>query len=350
MPRISDRELRRGYIQVLPKQIRIVEPLEFSPAAVRILETAGEVELRACRREELRDVFADYDVVWMRLGHRIDEALLGPGPRCRILAAPVTGLDHIDLAACERRGIRVVSLRGEVDFLREVRGTAELTVGLAIALMRHIAPAAASVRQGNWNRDLFRGNELFGGTVGIVGMGRLGTLAAGYLRAFGMTVLGYDPRDDFPFEAAERVASLHELLRRANLVILLVRYDSSTRHMIGAREFAAMRPGAVLVNTSRGGVVDEEALLAAEFGISRRRGPRRAGWRTGYRSGPSTDCVRSASRQSADRSAYRREHARIGGKNRGVFGPQSGGSDWIILLADANIRNHSGACRLETSG
>jgi D-3-phosphoglycerate dehydrogenase len=199
----------------------------------------------------------------MRLGHRIDEAILGPSPRCRILATPVTGLDHIDLAACEQRGIRVISLRGEVEFLRGVRGTAELTVGLAIALMRHIAPAARAVRQGQWNRDLFRGGELYGNTAGIVGMGRLGTLVADYLRAFGMTVLGYDPRDDFPSEAAERMASLEELLERANVVILLVRYDSTTRHLIGARQFSQMRPGAVLVNTSRGGVVDEEALLAA---------------------------------------------------------------------------------------
>jgi D-3-phosphoglycerate dehydrogenase / 2-oxoglutarate reductase len=245
------------------KRIRIAEPLEFSPVAVRILQTVGEVELQACSRDELRDAFATYDVVWMRLGHRVNEAILGTSPRCRILATPVTGLDHIDVAACEQRGIRVISLRGEVEFLREVRATAELTVGLSIALMRHIVPAADAVRQGQWNRDLFRGGELYGNTAGIVGMGRLGTLVAGYLRAFGMTVLGCDPRDDFPFEAAERVASLDELLERANLVILLVRYDDSTRHLIGARQFAQMRPGAVLVNTSRGGVVDEDALLAA---------------------------------------------------------------------------------------
>jgi len=263
MRQISEREFRRDYLRVMPNRIRIVEPLEFCPAAVRILRTAGEVELQECSRASLRDIFSAYDVVWMRLGHRIDEAVLGPNPRCRILATPVTGLDHIDLAACEQRGIRVISLRGEFEFLRQVRGTAELTVGLAIALMRHIVPAAVAVRQGQWNRDLFRGCELYGNTAGIIGMGRLGTLVAGYLRAFGMTVLGYDPRDDFPVEAAERVASLEELLHRANMVILLVRYDDSTRHLIGARQFAQMRPETVLVNTSRGGVVDEEALLAA---------------------------------------------------------------------------------------
>lgn len=247
----------------MPIRIRIAEPLDFSPEAVRILETAGDVDLRAATREELPTLFAEYDVVWLRLAHRIDDAALGTNPRCRVIAVPVTGLDHIDLAACDRRGIRVVSLRGEVDFLRDIRATAELTVGLAIAVMRHLAPAAKSVLGGVWNRDLFRGSELYGNTVGIVGMGRLGTLVAGYLRAFGMTVVGYDPREDFPVEAAERSVSLDELLGRSDLVVLLARYDESTRHLIGARQFAAMRAGAVLVNTSRGGIVDEQALLTA---------------------------------------------------------------------------------------
>ncbi len=97
-----------------------------------------------------------------------------------MLATPVTGLDHIDLPACAERGIRVVSLRGETDFLRQVRATAELTVGLVLALLRHIPAAAAHVLEGGWNRDAFRGHELFGRTAGIVGMGRLGTIVAGY--------------------------------------------------------------------------------------------------------------------------------------------------------------------------
>ncbi len=247
----------------MPVRIRIAEPMDFSPEAVRILRSAGEVELQATDPKEFPRLFAEYDVVWLRLAHRIDDAALGTNPRCRIIAAPVTGLDQIDLPACQRRGIRVVSLRGEVDFLRNIRATAELTVGLAIALMRHIVPAANSVLDGVWNRDLFRGGELYGNTAGIVGMGRLGTLVAGYLRAFGMTVLGYDPRADFPVEAAERAASLEELLCRSNLVVLLARYDESTRHLIGSRQFAVMKSGAVLVNTSRGGIVDEHSLLAA---------------------------------------------------------------------------------------
>jgi D-3-phosphoglycerate dehydrogenase len=157
----------------------------------------------------------------------------------------------------------VVSLKGEVEFLRSVRATAELTVALAFALMRRIPNAVQSVRSGEWDRDLFRGHELFGKTVGIVGLGRLGTLAAGYFKAFGMNVLGYDIRSDFPVKVADRVATLTELLQRSDVVTLHVAYDLSTRHLIGKPQIDTMPSHAVLINTSRGGVVDETALLSA---------------------------------------------------------------------------------------
>jgi D-3-phosphoglycerate dehydrogenase len=247
---------------MLPR-ILIAEPLDFSPEAVDLLEGSAEVTLEPTDRAGLVGALAEYDVVWFRLAHKIDRALLSGPLRCRLLAVPVTGLDHIDLEACAERGIRVVSLRGETSFLQQVRGTAELTVALALALLRRIPAAADHVRRGGWDRDLFRGWELYGHTVGLVGVGRLGRIVAGYFQAFGMEVLGYDPRDDFPHEAAERVDTLAELLAASDVVSLHVSYDASTSHLIGRRELAAMQPHAVLVNTSRGGVVDELALVDA---------------------------------------------------------------------------------------
>ncbi len=226
----------------------IAEPRDFSPAAREILETVGSVELRACDPSALARAFADYDVVWFRLAYRVDAKLIGDRPRCRFLATPVTGLDHIDLAACAAKGVTVLSLRGETEFLTTVRATAELTIGLALAVLRNIPAAAAAARAGVWDRDRFRGRELFGRTAGIVGVGRLGKLVAGYLRAFGMRVIGYDPREDFPHAAAERKDSLQGLLAEADLVVVLVKYDDSTRRLFGAQEFSRMRPGAVFVN------------------------------------------------------------------------------------------------------
>ncbi len=181
----------------MSRRILIAEPLDFSPRAVSLLAQAADVELRACDRDGLAQALAEFDVVWFRLAQRLDRALLARATRCRILATPVTGLDHIDLEACRELGIRVVSLRGEVEFLRTVRATAELTLGLTLALLRQIPQAAASVVSGAWDRDRFRGQELYGKTIGLVGVGRLGSLVAGFFRAFGAEVLGYDPRPIF---------------------------------------------------------------------------------------------------------------------------------------------------------
>lgn len=247
----------------LTTKILIAEPIDFSPAALRVLSTVGDVELRTCGGDALTQAFREYDAIWVRLANRIDERLLPVEVRCRILAVPTTGLDHIDLAACRRRGIDLLSLRGEVDFLKNIRATAELTLAVTFSLLRHLDSAALSVKQGQWNRDRFRGHELFGKTVGLVGVGRLGTLTAGYFRAFGSRVIGFDPRPDFPIDAAERTATLEEMLAQADIVSIHASYDESTRGLLGGEAFAAMKPGAMLINTSRGGIVDEPALLDA---------------------------------------------------------------------------------------
>ena len=280
-------------------RILVAEPKDFSPDAVKILEEAGQVELRACGRDELASAFGQYDVIWFRLAHRIDREMLSDSPRCRILATAVTGLDHIDLEACQERNIRVVSLRGEVDFLTQVRATAELTIGLTLALLRRIVPASQSVKAGRWDRDLFRGREIFGKTIGLVGMGRLGTLVAGYFSALGGQVLGYDPREDFPEGSAQRVGSLEELFASSDIISLHPSYSHATRHLVGQNELAAARPGAVLINTSRGGIVDESALLNA--------------LRSGRLSGGALDVLEGEPGIAADHPlvAYAREHENL---------------------------------------
>ncbi len=246
-----------------PIKILIAEPQDFSPRAVSILQQIGQVDLCECEPGHLKQALADYDVFWFRLAHRISRELLTDDIRCRILATPVTGIDHIDLEACTEHGIQVACLRGEYEFLKKVRATAELTVALTLGLLRHVPDAAASVRDGTWNRDLFRGNELFEKTAGIVGMGRLGNIVAGYFRAFGMRVIGYDPRPDFPLDVAERAETLFELLEQCDVVSIHVKYDELTRHLFQREHFTRMKKSSVLINTSRGGIVDDNALLWA---------------------------------------------------------------------------------------
>ncbi len=244
--------------------ILVAESNGFSPRALEILRRAGEVRLADAGAGGLRELVADAEVLWVRLRHRIDSAVMDAAPRLRIIATPATGLNHIDLAAAAGRGIRVLSLRGAGDFLAGVRATSEHTIALMLALARHIPQAVRHVNAGGWDRDLFRGAELHGKTVGVVGYGRLGRIVARYLAAFDACVLASDPHADArEVEGGVRLVELAELLRAADVVTLHVNLNDSTAGMFGREQFAAMRPGSRLVNTARGELVDEAALLDA---------------------------------------------------------------------------------------
>ena len=244
-------------------RILIAEPDDFSPKVVAYLRRYAEVDLHNCQPEDIPEALMQYDVFWFRLAHQLDEKVLHPDMRCKILASPVTGIDHIDESLCQEYGIKIVSLRGEREFLREVRATAEMAIGMAIALMRNIPQAAQSVKAGEWDRDRFRGNELYRKTAGIIGFGRLGRIVAEYFHAFGMQVLACDNRKVEVPEWITFTDSLDELVQQSDLVSLHVNYHKGTHHLIGADVFRQMKNESVFINTSRGGIVDEEALLFA---------------------------------------------------------------------------------------
>lgn len=246
-------------------RILVAESRGFSPAAERRLRELGDVTLADLDQAGLLSAVAGADVLVVRLRNRVDAEVLAAAPRLRAVVSPTTGLDHLDLAALEGRGVAVLSLRGETQFLRTVTGTAEHAWALLLALVRRLPAAAAAARTGDWDRDRFRGRELAGKTLGVVGLGRLGSMVARYGTAFGMRVVAYDPYlDPWPAGAApERVPSLAALLAASDVVSLHVPLDHGTRSLMDSAALATMKPGAVLVNTSRGSVVDEAALVEA---------------------------------------------------------------------------------------
>ena len=250
----------------MPTRMKVLmaEPDRFSPRALEALGRFAEVRMADGGLRGLLDGAGWADVLWVRLRHAIDRTVMDAAPGLRAIVTPTTGLNHIDVSEAGRRGIEVLSLRGETGFLRDVRATAELTIGLMLSLLRRLPGAFEHVRDGGWDRDRFRGNELAGMTVGIIGYGRLGTLVARYLSAFDATVLVSDPGvSAAALPAGLRLASLNELLERSSLVSLHVNLIEQTEGMFGPAEFAAMKQGAWLVNTARGELVDENALLAA---------------------------------------------------------------------------------------
>jgi D-3-phosphoglycerate dehydrogenase len=245
-------------------KILIAESKGFSSAARARLECLGRVFCEDLDRSELIAAVPEVDVLWIRLRHHIDEQILEAAKRLKVIVTPTTGLNHLDLVAAERRGISILSLRGETTFLKEVRGTAEHTIGLLLALIRHLPQAYEHVGKGGWNRDKFWGSELYGKTAGIVGLGRLGTIVARYLEIFGMRVIATDPNTkqaDVP--AGITLVPLKDLLTTSDVVTLHVNLTSSSQGFFSRKQFLSMKHKGWFINTSRGELVDEVALLEA---------------------------------------------------------------------------------------
>lgn len=240
----------------------IAEPTDFSSEAKEKLKTFSQVVEFDCQRQDLLKKIEEVDALVIRLRNRIDKEILDQAKNLKYIVTPTTGLNHIDLEEADKRKIQVVSLKGEVDFLKSIAATAELTWGLILSLLRNIPQALGDVALQRWDRDEFRGHDLKGKTLGVVGYGRLGQIVAGYAQAFGMSVIASDPHvltEDCPFP----LLSLADLLGQADIVTLHVGLDQSTKGFFGKSEFQKMKKGSCFINTARGELVDENALLSA---------------------------------------------------------------------------------------
>jgi len=213
------------------------------------------------RAELLRRV-AVCDGLACMLADRIDPELLEAAPRLKAIANFAVGIDNIDLAAATARGIPVTNTPGVL-----TEATAELAWALILAAARRVVEGDRLVRRGaftGWAPTLLRGLHLGGATLGIIGAGRIGTATGLRAGAFGMRVVYFNRRRSEPLDerGAHRV-ELDELLPAADVVSIHLPLTDETRHLIGARELALMKPTAILVNTGRGAIIDEAALVEA---------------------------------------------------------------------------------------
>lgn len=245
-------------------RILITESFKLSPQVVRVLGTLGEVQCADLDRTALLQARRDTTILWVRLRNYIDREVFDRFPRLRVLVTPTTGLTHIDLNEIARRNITVLSLKGETDFLKTVRATAEHTIGLMLALLRRLPNAFDHVKAFKWNRDQFRGEELYGKTIGIVGYGRLGRIVSKYLQVFEARILATDSNvNAIPVDPWITGLPIEKLLVEADIVTVHVNFNENNRGLFGVKEFALMKKGAYFINTSRGELVDEKALLQA---------------------------------------------------------------------------------------
>ena len=243
----------------------------FAVLATDKVSAAGLEPLRSDDRFEIvqvddssdpafNEALSGADGLIVRSATKVRGDLLASAPALRVIGRAGVGVDNIDLDAATERGIAVLNAPAG-----NTVSAAELTMALILSMVRRLAEADASVRSGEWFRSRFRGAELRGRTLGLVGAGRIGVVVAERCRAFGMHIIAYDPylTDARAAEIQVERAELEAVLGGADVVSLHVPLTDSTRGMIGAEALRRMKSGAFLVNVARGGVVDEAALAQA---------------------------------------------------------------------------------------
>jgi D-3-phosphoglycerate dehydrogenase len=236
--------------------------IDHIPESLDALRGVAEVTTVPARTELLHQFLPDADAYLAGLAVRLTRDLIEKCPRLRVVATCSTGTDHLDLACLEQRGIPVISLKYDTDFLDRVTCTAEMAWGLLLAVVRRLPWSFDAAKQGVWARDRYRGHQLAGMTLGILGYGRLGRITAEYGKSFRMRVLACDVKPVTLADGIERV-DFETLLRQSDVLSLHIHLTPENTGLINRDVFARMKKGAYLINTSRGAIIDEAAFLEA---------------------------------------------------------------------------------------
>lgn len=237
-------------------KIIVTDPID--PEGVKILTDAGFTvdERIGIAPEELLKVIPEYDAIIVRSATKVTAEVINAGRNLKVIGRAGVGLDNVDRQAAEAKGIKVVNTPEATSI-----SVAELALGMMFACARSIPQATASLRSGKWEKKAFKGIELFGKTLGIIGAGRIGTELAKRALALGMRVLvndlpGVQPQYGEP-------CSLDRLLAESDFISLHIPKTPETYHLLNRERFAQMKKGVIIINCARGGVIDENALFEA---------------------------------------------------------------------------------------
>jgi D-3-phosphoglycerate dehydrogenase len=244
----------------LPKPIVLIAE-ELSPATLEALGPDFEVRnVDGANRSALLPALAEANAILIRSATKMDAEAMAAAPKLKVIARAGVGLDNVDIKAATNAGVMVVNAPTS-----NIISAAELAIGQILALSRHIPDGNASLKQGLWKRSQFTGVELYEKTIGIIGLGRIGTLMAQRLAGFGVTLIGYDP---YVTQArAEQIGvelcDIESLMKRSDYITIHIPRTAETTGLISTNEFAMAKPNLRIVNCSRGGIIDETALYEA---------------------------------------------------------------------------------------
>ena len=240
-------------------KVLVTDPIH--EEGLRILQAHAEVDTRpGLSPKQLLEVIGDYDALVVRSETKVNAAVIEAGKRLQVIGRAGTGVDNIDVEAATRRGIVVVN----APTANTISAT-EHTLALMLALCRHIPQAHSLLREGVWRRADFMGVELRGKTLGVVGLGNVGSALARRAVGLEMQVIAYDPyiSEEYAKRFQVKLVSLEEILRTADFISLHLPLNESTQGLIGERELRLVKPTVRIINAARGGLVDEVALFRA---------------------------------------------------------------------------------------
>ncbi|MBF2017324.1 MAG: phosphoglycerate dehydrogenase [Rivularia sp. T60_A2020_040] len=230
-------------------------------AGIDILSQVASVDVKLnLKPEELQQIIGEYDALMIRSGTQVTQEIIEAATNLKIIGRAGVGVDNVDVPAATRRGIVVVnSPEGNTI------AAAEHAIAMMMAMSRNIADANASVKSGEWDRKSFVGTEVYKKTLGIVGLGKIGSHVASVAKAMGMKLLAFDPfiSNERAEQMGVQLVDLDLLAQQADYITLHIPKTPETTHLINAKMLAKMKPNARIINCARGGIIDEEALAVA---------------------------------------------------------------------------------------
>ena len=244
----------------MPK-VLVSDPL--AEAGIAKLRAVSDIQVDVklgLKPEELQAIIGEYDALAVRSETKVTADILAAANKLQIIGRAGVGVDNIDVPAATQKGVVVVNSPDG-----NTLAAAELTVGLMLALARKIPQGDATMKAGKWDRKKFVGSELYGKTVGIIGLGKIGYAVAQRLRGFEMELIAYNPfvSEDETRRLGVEPVSLDDLVRRSDYITVHTPLNAETRGLIGTAQFGQMKDGVRIVNVARGGIIDEQALADA---------------------------------------------------------------------------------------
>ncbi|MHA1505906.1 MAG: D-2-hydroxyacid dehydrogenase [Candidatus Asgardarchaeia archaeon] len=242
-------------------KVLVTDPIHES-AITKLRERGFEVDVKlGLGKEELKRSVGDYDVIVVRSRTKVDREVIDEGKKLKLIARAGVGLDNIDVEYAKSKGIDVINTPEG-----PTRSVAELVIGYIFTFFRKLVRADNSMKKGLWMKKEFLGEEVLGKTIGVIGFGRIGREISKLASSMGLKVLAYD-KVEFPesffSELGAKKCSLEDVLRNSDILTLHLPLTDETRGFLSRERISMMKDGALLINTSRGAIVDEEALLDA---------------------------------------------------------------------------------------